>query len=88
MRDYALLRIRVQPRASRDSVHVSPEGICRAAVTAPPAENEANEAVRALLAKSLRIPKRDITLESGAKSRDKMLRISGMNTEEVMSRLR
>lgn len=86
-KDYVLLRIRVQPRASHNSVLMSPEGAYRVAVTAVPAEGEANEAVRALLAKRLRVPKRDVALEHGAKSRDKTLRITGLNAEEVKKRL-
>ncbi|MEX0758542.1 MAG: DUF167 domain-containing protein [Tistlia sp.] len=46
-------------------------------VTAPPEDGKANAAVIALLARALRLPKRDLVLLRGETARDKTLRIEG-----------
>lgn len=42
-------------------------------ITAPPVEGAANEAVVAFLAKTWRIPKKDVNLVRGLKSRHKVI---------------
>jgi uncharacterized protein (TIGR00251 family) len=83
----ATLLIRVRARASRNSAEVSPEGEVRVYVTAAPESGKANDAVIALLAKSLGIGKRSITLVKGHTTRDKVLQIEGLDADEAMSRL-
>ena len=46
-------------------------------MTAPPAENRANDALIAVLAKQWRLPKRDVRIVGGQKSRDKLVHIAG-----------
>ena len=53
------LDIRVQPRASRNAIEIDGERIT-VRVTAAPESGKANDAVVALLAKRLRVPKRSI----------------------------
>lgn len=73
------LRVKVQPRARRDSIGgLAPDGAAlRIAVTAPPEDGRANEAVCAALAKALRVPPSAIALTQGASARLKTLRIAG-----------
>jgi uncharacterized protein YggU (UPF0235/DUF167 family) len=67
------LTVRVTPRSSRDVVEgFDATGVLRVRVTAPPADNAANEAVSRLLARTLNLPGRDVTLISGAASRLKV----------------
>ena len=49
----------------------------KVSVTAPPTEGRANGALVQLLAKEWRVPKRDIALVAGQKSRDKIVHITG-----------
>jgi hypothetical protein len=56
-------------------------------VSAPPAEGAANEAVVELIAASLELPRRAVTLVSGEHARSKRLRVVGLAVEEVRSRL-
>ena len=49
----------------------------KVSVTAPPAEGRANDALLALLAKEWRLPRRDLTLVGGGKSRNKTVHIAG-----------
>ena len=81
------MRIRVRARASRNKIEVSPEGEVRIYVTAAPEAGKANDAIVALLAKSLGIGRRSITLVKGHTVRDKVFSIEGLDTDEAMSRL-
>ena len=83
-----LLRLRVQPGASRRGIRLLPGGGVRLAVTAKPKEGEANAAVVAYLARLLGAPKRSISVVGGLKSRDKTVSIAGLRPDEVEMRLR
>jgi uncharacterized protein YggU (UPF0235/DUF167 family) len=50
-------------------------------------EEKANAALRSFLSKELEIAERQIVLERGHKSRDKIIRIDGLSEQEVRSRL-
>lgn len=82
-----VLNLRVQPKASRNAIAVEPDGRVRVALTAPPVDGEANEALRVFIAKTLGIPRRDVTLVRGEKSRDKTLSITGLTKEHVLQKL-
>ena len=56
-------------------------------LTAPPVEGAANEALIALLAERLGLPKRSISIVSGATGRQKIVEIVGMAEEDVEKRL-
>ena len=49
----------------------------KASVTAPPAESRANDALLALLAKSWGVPRRDLAIIGGIKSRSKIVHVAG-----------
>ena len=70
------LDIRVQSRASRNAVEIDGERIT-VRVTAAPESGKANDAVVALLAKRLGVPKRSVQIVRGHKSRDKRISIDG-----------
>ncbi len=83
----ARIEIRVQPRASRNTISGMRAGILRIRVTAPPVDGQANAAAIALLAQALDVPKSAITLVRGASSREKTLAVESMSQEEVNQRL-
>jgi uncharacterized protein YggU (UPF0235/DUF167 family) len=56
-------------------------------VAAAPERGRANEAVIALLASVLAVPRAHVTLQSGASSRDKMFVVHGIDAGEVDARL-
>ena len=80
------LDIRVQSRASRNAVEIDGERIT-VRVTAAPESGKANDAVVALLAKRLGVPKRSVQIVRGHKSRDKRISIDGISSKESLSRL-
>lgn len=86
--DSVLLRVRVQPRASRDEIVGWDGATLRVRVSAPPVEGEANAALADLLARSLRVPQSAVTLVRGAHGRDKLVRIQGRSLETLEARLK
>jgi uncharacterized protein YggU (UPF0235/DUF167 family) len=63
------------------------EGVLVVRVSAPPVEGAANEALLALLAHALDLPRRAVTVVSGQQGRLKRIRIEGLTVPEVRSRL-
>ena len=68
-----LIRIMVQPRASRNEIAGLQENELKIRLTATPVEGAANDLCRQFLSRQLHIPKRDITIAAGEKSRHKRL---------------
>ena len=85
--DGPLLRVRVQPRASRNEVVGWQDDALRVRVTAPPADGLANRAVTDLLARALRLPASQIALVRGAAARDKLFRVARLSAADVRLRL-
>lgn len=56
-------------------------------LAAPPIEGAANEALVSFLADALGVPRRGITIVSGKKSRDKRVRIDGLDEATARERL-
>jgi uncharacterized protein YggU (UPF0235/DUF167 family) len=74
--------VRLTPRGGKDAIDgvttlADGSVVLKARVRAAPSEGEANEALCRLLAKSLGIPPRDVTLAAGATARIKRLAIAG-----------
>lgn len=69
------LAVRVIPRARRDEVGGERAGRLVVRTTAAPVDGKANAAVCRLVAAHLGVPHRWITLSSGERSRDKILRV-------------
>lgn len=84
------LTVRVTPRSSRNVIEWEPgiPGILKAHLTAPPVDGAANDALIALLAERLGLPRRAINIAHGASSRQKVVEIEGLTEAEVLVRLR
>jgi uncharacterized protein (TIGR00251 family) len=79
-----LIRVRVKPRGGRDRIEgPGPDGALVVRLAAPPVDNQANDSLISLLAKTLRLPKSAVSIHSGEKSKNKTVMISGINTEQV-----
>lgn len=78
----------MQPRASRPAIAGWREdGALGVRVTAAPVEGAANEAARALLAEALGVRGAAVTILKGARSRDKVVRVTGLTLADVQARL-
>jgi len=79
------LDVRVIPRAGRSGFGGLRDGALLVRLAAAPVDGAANDELIALLAKTLRIPKRDITIVSGERSRTKRVRIAGIDREQALA---
>jgi len=77
----------VIPRAGRSAFAGLREGALLVRLAAAPVGGAANNELIALLAKALKIPKRDIAIVSGERSRTKRVSIAGLDREQVLARL-
>ena len=71
------LRVRVTPRAKRNTVTEMEDGSIKVYVTAPPEDGRANEAVVETIAEWLGVKRRQVGIVSGATSRNKVVRVTG-----------
>jgi hypothetical protein len=81
------LRLRVSPGASRAEVVGRHGDGWKVRVPAPPERGRANDAVLALLADTLGVDRRDVTLVSGQGSRDKIVEVGGLHADETERRM-
>jgi len=86
------LAVRLTPKSSRDAIEGIEAGAdgrshVKARVRALPSEGAANEALTKLLAKWIGVPRRDVSILSGATSRGKIVLVCG-DAEELAERLR
>jgi len=85
--DGVLLALKVQPRASRVSIGPALGAELKLAVTAPPVDSAANEAVLEALVDCLGCPRGAVQLIRGQTSRHKVVRVVGLSAETVAQRL-
>jgi uncharacterized protein (TIGR00251 family) len=82
------VRVRIQPKAARNSIRIEADGRIRVAVTAPPVNDAANRMLVSFLASVMGVPKRTIRLVAGHKSREKVVEVKGLCAEVARDRLR
>ena len=87
METATLIRVKETPRSSKNRITGKEKDVYRVKVTSAPVEGKANEAVIALLAEELGVPKRDIEVVSGKTGRLKTIRIRGFTAEEIAQAL-
>jgi len=72
-----LLSLLLQPRASRNAFVGLYNGKLKICLTAPPVDNQANEALCRFLAKAFQVSKTHVQLLSGSTSRHKKVLVCG-----------
>jgi uncharacterized protein (TIGR00251 family) len=78
----AVLAVHVQPGAGRTEV-VGRYGALKLRVAAPPTGNRANDAVVELVAKEFNLSRADVSVISGASSRQKRMRLTGVEVADA-----
>jgi uncharacterized protein len=73
----------VIPRAGKTGCAGTRDGALLLRVAAPPVEGAANDAVIAFFAAALHVPRRNIQIVSGERSRQKRVAIAGVTAEDV-----
>jgi uncharacterized protein (TIGR00251 family) len=79
--------VRVVPRASRSALDGVRQGAFLIRLAAPPVDGAANEALVTFLAELLGVPKRNVTIKSGEKGRQKRVAVSGIDVGHAAARL-
>jgi len=79
-----ILRIKVQPRASRTEVVEVQSGFLKIRLAAPPVDGEANACLIRFLKKLLHVTASKVDILSGEHSKLKRIRIQGVNLREVL----
>lgn len=85
--DGATFAVKVHPRARKNAVSGEIGGALKVALTAPPVDGKANEACIEFFAKLLKVPRSSVTIATGEKSRNKVVRVAGLSAQEIMERL-
>ena len=83
----AILRVHVMPNAKSDCVVGEHGGAVKIKLRAPAVEGKVNAALIRFLAEQLKLPRHSIVLKCGHRSRDKLIRVHGLNLEDVCRRL-
>lgn len=81
------LRVKAQPRASRNELAGLLGAELRVRVAAPPVDDAANEALVRFLAEILRLPRGAVRLQRGRTSPHKVVEIAGLAPTEAAHRL-
>lgn len=82
-----IVPVRAQPRARKVGVQGEQAGALKVAVTAPPEDGKANQALVAALATALGVRRSQVELASGLTSRDKKFLVRGIAKAELAARI-
>ena len=84
----ARIEVRVTPRAARTEITgFDAAGRLLVRLSAPPVDGKANEALIEILAKTLGVSKRQVTIDRGDRSRIKLIEVEDMNDDELRTLL-
>jgi uncharacterized protein (TIGR00251 family) len=79
--------VKVHPRARKNAITGTMGDSLKLALTAPPVEGKANQAVLEFFADLFAIPRSSVTIASGETSRNKVVRIAGVSKPLAEQRL-
>ena len=80
--------MRLQPRAGREELVGWREDVLVVRVTAPPVDGRANRALCRLIARRAGVAPSRVTVVRGERSRDKVVRVEGMDAASLRAALR
>ena len=79
--------MRVIPRAGRSAITGVRDGAILVRLAAAPVDGAANAELIDVIARALDIPKRDVSIVSGERSRQKRIRVAGIDRAAAYARL-
>lgn len=81
--DSVRFAVRVQPRSSRTAIEGVHGGALKVRLHAPPVDGAANDALVALLADALGVPRRAVRVVAGESARSKVIEVAGVDVTRV-----
>lgn len=81
------IKVRVQPKASKNETAGFLDGALKIRLTAPPVDGAANKACIEFMARLLGVPKSRVAIVQGHTGRNKTIRVAGLTPAEVRARL-
>jgi len=79
--------VKVHPRARKNAITGAVSDALKLALTTPPVEGKANQAVIEFFADLFAIPRSSVTIASGETSRNKIVRIAGVSRSVAEQKL-
>ena len=83
----ARIAVRLAPRAARDELAGVRDGVLHVRVTAPPVDGQANRALCRLIARRAGVAPSRVEVVRGARGRDKLVRVDGIELAELLAAL-
>lgn len=81
------MAVKLQPRGRADELLGFADDVLRARVSAPPVDGKANKALCRLIAERVGVAPSRVTVVRGAKSREKLVEVRGVDQEALVARL-
>ena len=85
--DSVTFAVRVVPRSSRNQVVGVEGGALKIKLTAPPVEGAANAALIEFVAEWLGVRRSVVSIVSGDKARNKVVRVMGVTREQIVAQM-
>lgn len=82
-----VLKLYVQPKASKNRLIGLHDGCLKIGVAAPPVDGKANKQLLKFLATTLGVASRDLVLKSGAQSRRKQVVVCSLDADAVRTKI-
>jgi uncharacterized protein (TIGR00251 family) len=82
-----LITVRVAPRAARSGLSGTRDGALFVRLNSAPVDGAANTELIELIADTVGVPKRAVSISKGEKSRRKIVMVSGLSVEDVRAKL-
>jgi hypothetical protein len=79
--------VKVHPRAKKDAITGTLGDALKLSLTTPPVEGRANQACIEFFTKLFKVPRSSVTIAAGESNRNKLIRVVGINAEQVIQRL-
>jgi|SRR3954469_2709367 uncharacterized protein (TIGR00251 family) len=85
--DSITFSVKLHPRAKKNAITGTVGDALKLSLTAPPVDGKANEACIRFFAELFGIPKANVSIASGATSRTKIIRVSGVAENLILAAL-
>jgi len=79
--------VKLHPRAKKNAITGVVGDALKLSLSAPPVDGKANQACIEFFAKLLKVPRSSVTIAAGETSRNKVIRVSGLTSQQVSDRM-